>query len=30
MDKKPDLVIVIFIILGLGVALSALGQVLGL
>ncbi len=29
MKKKPDLVLLLFIVFGLGVAMSALGQVLG-
>lgn len=29
MKKKPDLVLLLFIVFGLGVAVSALGQVLG-
>ena len=29
MKKKPDLVLMLFIVFGMGVAVSALGQVLG-
>jgi len=29
-NKKPDLIFLIFVVFGLGIALNALGQVLGL
>lgn len=30
MNKKPDLMLVLFVLFGLGIAVNAVGQVLGL